>query len=560
MATPDLSACFGLEILGLCKYDPQAPSPSYFTIGDAVAALAFTLAVQQFLKPIYQFRLRAMGIRFSYVVCAVFLGALCTVVAAAVPNVPAVRGTVFGYPLNWEIAGGLIIGSAYAIVAIVALRGATVNNRNLPSFTWAGTKLLSEATDEDRLSFAQEILQEHNIQMLVYIASEFERAEAHAIRVEFEKLRERGVEKQGIRGKPPVSAFYAFARRRELERASYAWHFLQILSDRDFCRVIITRYSWGFLQAIIPLSEKDTYHDAARAFVQAVAWQALVQDEGMLAKEDGFGGFGRTRTFATEFFGNHRMRLFEPLNGTDTFADSYSKGFVSRLNIAAELMIKAEIKSRGFWDNRSTFSISHIYKNVFHNISYDRFKDKNIESITQLSFGIEKIIKIVESELEKCDLDTYRLLFTTTIEKHRTDSLDEIAELICEGLECVANRFKGVDDPAWSFALHLFGGVFERFGEIDKGLSPLQQVVAIRLIKKLKENMRGFYPTLSRVLLAIIGPYETRAQPNAGTAFAIIKEAVYREFTELPNFMKRTLKKWQNAFHPMSAMTTIKGP
>ena len=57
MATPELSACFGLELLGMCKYDPQTPSQSYFTIGDAVAALAFTLAVQQFLKPIYQFRI-----------------------------------------------------------------------------------------------------------------------------------------------------------------------------------------------------------------------------------------------------------------------------------------------------------------------------------------------------------------------------------------------------------------------------------------------------------------------------------------------------------------------
>jgi hypothetical protein len=56
----DLShACFGLKALGSCAYDPAKPFSVYFSVGNAVGALAFTLAVQQLLKPIYRFRLAA---------------------------------------------------------------------------------------------------------------------------------------------------------------------------------------------------------------------------------------------------------------------------------------------------------------------------------------------------------------------------------------------------------------------------------------------------------------------------------------------------------------------
>jgi len=50
-------ACLGFEAIGLCNYDPAQPFAIYFAPGAAVGALAFTLAVQQLLKPVYRFRL-----------------------------------------------------------------------------------------------------------------------------------------------------------------------------------------------------------------------------------------------------------------------------------------------------------------------------------------------------------------------------------------------------------------------------------------------------------------------------------------------------------------------
>jgi hypothetical protein len=52
-------ACLGFKALGFCDYDPAKPFAVYFAPGAAVGALAFTLAVQQLLKPVHRFRLSA---------------------------------------------------------------------------------------------------------------------------------------------------------------------------------------------------------------------------------------------------------------------------------------------------------------------------------------------------------------------------------------------------------------------------------------------------------------------------------------------------------------------
>jgi hypothetical protein len=57
---PELLNCLGIGALGLCAYDPRQPFAIYFSLGDAIAALGFTLAVQQLLKPIYLFRLEGV--------------------------------------------------------------------------------------------------------------------------------------------------------------------------------------------------------------------------------------------------------------------------------------------------------------------------------------------------------------------------------------------------------------------------------------------------------------------------------------------------------------------
>jgi hypothetical protein len=544
-------SCFGFEFLGACKYDPQSPTTAYFTIGDAVAALAFALAIQQFLKPIYLFRLRAMRLRFSFLVWAVFIGAMFTFVAAAVPNVALLRGSILGYPIIWETAGGLVIAATYALVATISLRPAFVTKRNIRAFSSAGFELLSEATDEDRVAFSKDLFSGKNIARLSECAAEFDRANRHAVVIEFEKLREEGREGEAVHGQPPVSAFYEFSRREELDLAGYAWHFLQLLSDRDFCRIVVTRNSWGFLRATKILVENCRYSKAVENFIQSVAWQALLQDEGMLARESRYGGSGWSKSFANEFFGNSQMHAFGLLEGVYA-ADSvlHTQGFVSRLNVVAELMVTAEIKARGFWDHRATSSVVRAYEQVCHSVARERSENKYPNYFFELRQGIADLTKLTEALLEEAEPRVYNMLFATDLTAYRRGAVDRIAALVCDALKCVANDFNDASDPAWSFALDIMDGIFHRFDDRPNGLSPLQQAVAIKLMREVNHNMDGYYPTLSRVLLAAIGPYEPDAADKLGSAAAILKDALYFEMKRFPELYEKNRKKAMERLPP----------
>ncbi|HVA15546.1 MAG TPA: hypothetical protein VNF99_20020, partial [Stellaceae bacterium] len=213
----ELFPCLGLSFLGSCAYNPAQPSPVYFTIGDAVAALALTLAIQQFLKPIVVFRLRAYGLSIRYLILFAFVGFGCAIIAALLPNLPVAHDNLFEYPIFWELIGGALIGATYAVAAFIALGPARIYNFNLPAFVRAGAALLSSADDNDRVSFAEDLLRSpHNLARLINYAKAWEEADAHASALKFDELRQAG-KPLSFQGRAPISAFYLFAHRRKLE-------------------------------------------------------------------------------------------------------------------------------------------------------------------------------------------------------------------------------------------------------------------------------------------------------------------------------------------------------
>jgi hypothetical protein len=109
--------CLGISWLGLCNYNPAAPSSIYFSLGEAVGALAFTLAVQQLFKPIYRFRLRARHIKLVHLYTLVFAGVGATLVAAVLPSFPMLHGGPWGYAIVWEVIAALLFGVAYGMLA-----------------------------------------------------------------------------------------------------------------------------------------------------------------------------------------------------------------------------------------------------------------------------------------------------------------------------------------------------------------------------------------------------------------------------------------------------------
>ena len=319
-----LYPCFGLSSLGLCAYNPAQPTPTYFTLGNAIAALGFTLAIQQLFKPIYLFRLRAYGLRIIYLLSAVFMGAICAIVAMVLPNLPILHEGLLEYPIAWELLGGLLISVAYGIAAFISVRPARINPFNLLPFVRAALALLSAANDDDRVSFAEDLLRGGNIERLISYASAWRRAEMHGAHVEFEQLRAIGAPLE-ITGPPPISAFYLFAHRRELEAGSHAGTLLQIMSDPGFCSALVRKCSLLTASALDTISKKHIHVDQAVPFVQEIAHQAILHDESMLAREVSYTGFGTLPILPNWLFSPNMIRwealasMFQKLRQRDTW-------------------------------------------------------------------------------------------------------------------------------------------------------------------------------------------------------------------------------------------------
>ena len=109
--------------------------------------------------------------------------------------------------------------------------------------------------------------------------------------VEFERLRAIGAPLQ-ITGRPPITAFYLFAHRRELEAASLAGTFLGVISDPDFCSALVRKCPWRTFGALQNIAEKRIFVEQAVPFIQEIGRQAIINDDGLMAKEINYLGFG----------------------------------------------------------------------------------------------------------------------------------------------------------------------------------------------------------------------------------------------------------------------------
>jgi hypothetical protein len=432
----------------MCSYNPALPTITYFTVGDAVAALAFTLAVQQLFKPIYVFRLRAHGLKIAHLIATIFLGALCSIVAMMVPNLPVPDVGPLRYPIFWELLGGVLITSAYATTATISLRPARVHSFNLISFVRAGAVLLSAANEEDRAVFAEDLLQERNIKQLVKFASALEMAEMRSVHVEFERLRSLG-QPQQIRGRVPISAFYIFAHRKELELASYAHSFLRILSDPDFCSVLVRKCPWLTATALEGLCDPRLYSESIKPFVQAIASQAVLQEQSMMTKEVSYTGFATVPLLSNNLFGNwHILSRHDPLGGIDfSVPEAPSEAFVRRLNSAGEMMLKTAIDHGDYWPQKYMFSLESAYESLCRHCALARTRSVRPEFAMHLHMGVNTLTRTLFEGLASLDWDRKKALFVIEPDTFRHDLVSATANiLICESGMFIS-RFRGLERP-----------------------------------------------------------------------------------------------------------------
>ena len=190
----------------------------YFSIGDAVAGLGIFLIIPQFLKPIYFFRLRVIGIGLRTLYAMAGLGFICVVIAALVPMLPTTAPALIRLPLVWELAGATLYAMCYTALGWVYIFPARVTTRSITQYVRAGSNLLASASEEDRVEFAADVLA--NIKKLIRI----------------------GDEPPGAQSK---TWFLSHRQRGTGETSAYSESFLRLLADPVFCRTLVIRLAVG---------------------------------------------------------------------------------------------------------------------------------------------------------------------------------------------------------------------------------------------------------------------------------------------------------------------------
>jgi hypothetical protein len=333
-------ACFGIESLGQCSYNPASPSNLYFSLGEVVGALAFTLAAQQLLKQVVIFRLSARYIPLNCVYLLVFAGVLAATIAAIVPNLPFLHRSPFGFAINWEILATALFVSAYATVVLALVVPVSVKPNRIEDFARGAVRLLSSAEETDQVDFTLDL--QRSLPLLIQAAA----FGAH------------------VRS---ATAFYDFRYRSEIRAAAYARSFLTIISDPTYCRTLIIRQPWRVAEILRQISKDELYCRQAEQFVRELAHQAIIRDDSMMTREVGYYGFSRAPLLSEALFSDYFIvRRYNPLDSFFTASsEQITPMLLKRFNSAAERCYITLIDNQDFVEAQAAFSIQSYYRSVF---------------------------------------------------------------------------------------------------------------------------------------------------------------------------------------------------
>lgn len=504
------NACFGIRTLGWCTYNPAAPSSVYFSLGEAIGALAFTLAVQQLLKPIYRFRLATRHLSLDRLYLCVFAAVFSVFIAAVVPNLPVLHGGPWGYAIVWEILAALFFAAAYGSVAIAVVSPAKPNAKTIVEFSRGAATLLSSANEQDHVDFVRDL--ECSLPMLIKTASFAE------------YLRE-------------TSAFFDFIYRKEIARAVYASLFLRIIADPSFCETLVKRTPWSVVRILQQLSAERLHTRRANPFIQELAHQAIMRDDSMMAREVGYKGFGTAPLLSDSLFSD--LFILEKYDPFDWFlSGDVTAQIVNRFNSAAERCFTTLIEGGVIYQSQAAYNIQRFYRSAFMVAwKIQGTDDHDYHLPLELHYGVEKATKMAQQLIAHLDSREYEALFVSDPKQHRYDVLETLVEIVYEALAAISNKFKGFDDPFWMTAIDVFHTAIPSIGDQPDGMSPFQQRLTLKIIDKLDDNMEGFYPAICRVLLACVGPYNRNAKQHNKTAFNILRDAMYVRLQNLPELV-----------------------
>lgn len=500
--------CFNFIGFELCAYELAPRATNYFVLGHAVSALAFTLALQNFLKPIYRLRLAVRSLSIGRLYVVIFGAVGLTAFAAIVPQVPVSRSSWWGNSTLYELLAAGLFVFAYGAVAVAVTRPIKVNLKNVEFFARNAAAMLAEAAESDHVDFLPDT--SLSLPRLIKLASFLE-------------------------NRRDVSAFWIFRHRNKIKQAQYAQSLLRIMSDPHFCRSIVNRAPWTVARIIKNVADEKIYSYFAEQVIQEIALQAIFSDDSIMSREVDLHGFGTAPILSESLFSEpFIVERYNPLQ-SHYRGEQITSFVLKRFNKAATRCFECLIERGNFDSAQVAFSIENFYQGAsWRAVSLKQHDGIEIDYSMELGTGAKNAITLANKLLFAADPHTYRYLFVEDNTQPRHDVLEALVEIVFNALCGISKGFEGTQDPFWHLAIECIHDAYGSVGAEPSGLTPFQQRLTLKLVKKLHDNMNGNYPAVCRVLLATVGPYEQNAPQTNLTAFNILRNVMYRELKNLP--------------------------
>jgi hypothetical protein len=476
----------------------------YFGIGDAIAGLGLFLIIPQYLKPIYVFRLRVLGIGMRWLYAFPGVGFVCVVLGSLSLYFPTWVPTLGRHPLFWELLGGALYAVSYSALAWVTIFPARTGQRSIASYVRAGTNLLASASEQDRVELTEDLVS--NMRRLIVIADV----------------------KGAMDPSHPTSKEQA---------ASFSESFLRILSDPAFCNTMVSRVPWEAARILQTFSQTRPKELVGRAFVHQITRQALLTPAMSGAKDVDEHAFPDVPPLAKAAFGDGFINTrYHPWEGPDApDFDDLPADKVERVLNAAKLTVDEHIASGFAPTSENMVRMQEMVETITRRVCALKTAgaDMTMQAAT-LSHGMKHIVMATRKYLSGLAPEDRHELYADADMVRDFSTLDTIAELVISVMENTSHGFSGFDDKFWNMARELWDAVLPRFGAEAPGMDPLQQRVTMKLIEKIKEALEGYYSPLLRQALAIIGPYHAKGEAKGRTAFKICRDLLYRELRTFP--------------------------
>ncbi|HEY1772534.1 MAG TPA: hypothetical protein VGH91_05010 [Gammaproteobacteria bacterium] len=481
-----------------------ASDAHYFSIGEYVAVIALFLAFVQLVQPIHEFRLRVRGVKELSVFLSLILCASYVIVAACLPYFTKSDWSLAENPGYWQILAGIEI-VAVALYLLWASQLLVVFDKdNYARYYGRSESFIARGNDEDLRKLGDEIYES--------IDDIFEYAK------EFWNERDLLLSTTGTSRDAPQYGAAATA-------------LLDVLSDRDFCRLLVTRVP-ATAYKCIEEATKQGARKIGEPLIDQIVNQAFCNKDSILFKEADYSGLGFRKSFTKLVFGNHRfVSLYRPLTAwsyrdRENARDWQVEIYMSALNES----IQSYYQSRDFETYQSYLLgaedvVTGMARRAIHQIEDVGENDltgSNATSIlTRISIGLSNILDTVKENDAllpnyNFDVENYDMFRDNSI-------YGAISNILYKFMEALSQS-KAHDSLVHTLFMHIWMEIFPRNEEPSRAEREIGKRLSIALRDKIDENLdpeSPFYPAITRLLITLNGlpTPEILATENARNEF-----------------------------------------